>query len=148
MVGAVVAVRGLSGASPSDLRQLAWDRREDGACNLNAPTWGLAIEGRSGVSYVTYLTCSDAEHSSTGDARWTHDEFSPEMIRAAVRRVGGSDSEQGELRAIAIIFSAGPTEGPGYAYIDNVMVNGVVWRSSDRFEVAQVPTEPINSSSR
>jgi hypothetical protein len=148
MVGAVVAVRGLSGASPSDIQQLAWDRREDGACSVSAPTWGLAIEGRSGVSYVTYLSCSEAEHSSTGDSRWTHDEFSQEMVRAAVRRVGGSDSEQGQLRAIAIIFSDGPTEGPGFAYLDNVTVNGVVWRSSDRFEVAHVSSGAAQFSPR
>jgi hypothetical protein len=115
---------------------------------VSAPTWGLAIEGRSGVSYVTYLTCSEAEHSSTGDPLWTHDEFSQEMVRAAVRRVGGSDSEQGQLRAIAIIFSDGPTEGPGYAYLDNVTVNGVVWRASDRSEVAHVSPESIQPSSR
>jgi hypothetical protein len=148
MVGAVVAIRGLSGASPSDIQQLGWDRRDDGACSLSAPTWGLAIEGRSGVSYVTYLTCSEAEHSSTGDARWTHDEFSQEMVRAAVRRVGGTDSEQGQVRAIAIIFADGPTEGPGYAYLDNVTVNGVTWRSSDRFDLAQAESIPMQSSTR
>jgi hypothetical protein len=64
-------------------------------------------------------TCPDAEHSSTGDARWIHDEFSADLVRDAIRRVGGSDSELGELRPIAILFSDGPTEGPGYAYIDN-----------------------------
>lgn len=148
MVGAVVAVRGLSGASPSDVRQLSWDRREDGACSISAPTWGLAIEGLSGVSYITYLTCSEAEHSPTGDLRWTHDEFSAEMVHAAVRRVGGTDSEQGQLRAIAIIFSDGPTEGPGFAYLDNVTVNGTTWRASDRLEISQAAAGPIQTSSR
>jgi hypothetical protein len=148
MVGAVVAVRGMSGVSPSDVRQLSWDRREDGACSMSSPSWGLAIEGRSGVSYVAYLPCTDAEHSATGDARWTHDEFSADMVRAVIRRVGGSDSELGELRAIAILFSDGPTTGPGYAYIDNVTVNETTWRASDRLEVARVGAALTQPESR
>ena len=142
LVGAVVAIQGLSGASPSDVRQLSWDRRDDGACSVSAPTWGLAVEGRSGVSYIIYLTCSEAEHSPTGDARWTHDEFSAELVQAASRRVGGADSEQGQLRAIAIIFTDGPTEGPGFAYLDNVTVNDTTWRASDRLEIAQSTAGP------
>ncbi|HEX3246374.1 MAG TPA: hypothetical protein VHX16_13280, partial [Chloroflexota bacterium] len=148
LVGAVVAIRGLSGASPSDVHQLSWDRREDGACTVSAPTWGLAIEGRSGVSYIAYLTCSEAEHSPTGDARWTHDEFSAEMVRAASRRVGGADSEQGQLRAIAIIFSEGPTEGPGFAYLDNVTVNDTTWRASDRPDNTEPAAGLIQTSPR
>ncbi|MFN0070562.1 MAG: hypothetical protein ACKVVP_03600 [Chloroflexota bacterium] len=148
MVGAVVAVRGLSGISPMDIHQLAWDRREDGACTTSAPVWGLAIEGLSGVAYVTYLTCSDASHSSTGDARWTHDEFNAEMVRGAVRRVGGSDSEQGQVRAVAIIFAEGPTQGPGFAYLDNINVNGTIWKSSEHAEVAPLASAWLTPDSR
>ncbi|MFN0070561.1 MAG: hypothetical protein ACKVVP_03595 [Chloroflexota bacterium] len=136
-VGAVVAVKGLDGAAPSEIRNLSWDRREDSICNASEPRWGIGIEGLSGTPHVVYLGCLEAEHEPSTDDHWVRDEFSAEMIQRAVRSVGGADAVQGQVRAVAILFTQEPTERPAVAYIDNVQVNEVIWRQRESENTAR-----------
>lgn len=130
-VGAIALIRGVDGAAPGEILSLAWDRREGSSCSDDAPRWGIGIEGPGGERYAIYLPCQHAQHAPTGDARWVHDSFSSEMVQAAVRAAGGDRSAGGTVRALAILFTEGPANGPGIAYLDNITVNGVTWSASN-----------------
>jgi len=129
-VAAAVLIKGMDGANPAELRQLAWDRRSDGACSGGAPRWAVGIQGKSGTPYTMFLGCQEAIHSATDDPGWTHDAFDEDSLQSAIRRVGGSDTTNGKIRALAILFSDGPADGTAYAYLDNVTVNSRRWRAS------------------
>jgi len=138
-VAAAVLIKGLDGVNPSELRQLAWDRRSDGACSGGAPRWAVGIQGKSGTPYSMFLGCQEAVHSSTGDPGWTHDSFDEASLQNAIRRVGGTDTVNGQIRALAILFSDGPSDGTAYAYLDNVTVNSQRWLGSTAKETVGQP---------
>ena len=128
---AFAVITGFEGQDVSTLT-LSWDHRTDGWCGAGAPRWNLRITGHSGASYLVFLGCDAATHSSpfmVGTNFWITD--SPDIVARTTEQLGSnaSDALTGTVSSLAIIFDEGTDVGPGFVFLDNITVNGKIFTS-------------------
>ena len=131
VAAAFAVITGVEGQDVSTLT-LSWDHRTDGWCGAGAPRWNLSITGASGASYLVFLGCDAATHSSpfmVGTNFWITD--SPDIAARTAEQLGSnaSDALTGHVSSLAIIFDEGTDVGPGFVFLDNITVNTKTWTS-------------------
>ena len=132
---AYAIVKGLDGLPTSTLSLLAWEHRDNTHCGGGAPRWNLNFTGATGNSYTVFLGCNGAAHTAGSGSGWTRDTYDDAAIIAQIEAQLGSQSSDvlgvgGRIASIVIIFDEGNDVGSGFAFIDNIRVNGKVFTSS------------------
>ncbi|HEX9216872.1 MAG TPA: hypothetical protein VF864_07825 [Gemmatimonadales bacterium] len=126
-------IEGLEGQLVSDLTKLSWDHRDGGWCGAGAPRWDVFVTGSSGTPYTLFLGCAAADHTPASEPGWITDSYAG----AAIVTVGGgnagltaaqqADAAAGTITGLSIVFDEGTDVGPGFVFLDNITVNGMVW---------------------
>jgi hypothetical protein len=124
----------LEGGPVSSLTELNFDYKNSEHCGAGSPRFN--IQTNTGTAVLLGCNTVVGTRTPTGNAQWTHLEFSPTDIAAALATVPGSTT----LQDLYIIADEGSDTGPdftGTSHIDNISVNGGIVGS---------PTTPTNKN--
>jgi hypothetical protein len=98
------------------LSELGFDYRGDGHCGAGAPRFNVYTE-----SGTFFFGCAYGSHTPLGD-NWTRVKFADADAFSATFPGFGVV----QVTGIAIVFDEGTDHGPGFVYLDNINVNGVL----------------------
>jgi hypothetical protein len=137
---AVARITGLEGQPLSALVGLSWEHRIDGWCGAGAPRWDIIVSDQSGNRGVIFLGCAAALHTPGSGPGWIRDTYpSPPAVSIASLPATGFTPEFNPNDALTIselliVFDEGTSQGgvplgPGFVYLDNIVVNGHTWTS-------------------
>jgi len=110
-------------AGGGTLTELGFDYRNDGHCGAGAPRFNVYTS--TGVYY--FFGCTYGVHTPVPDhSDWTRVRFGPAdaVPSDGVTAFPGFGSVT--VTGIEIVFDEGNNVGPGFVYLDNIDVNGVL----------------------
>ncbi|HEY0528218.1 MAG TPA: hypothetical protein VGD02_05280 [Gemmatimonadaceae bacterium] len=137
---AVARITGLEGQPLSALVGLSWEHRTDGWCGAGAPRWDVIVSDQAGNRGVIFLGCAAAVHTPGSGPGWIRDSY-PGLGGVAIASLPATGftpafnpSDALTISELLIVFDEGTTAGglplgPGFVYLDNIVVNDQTWTS-------------------
>jgi len=104
------------------LGELGFDYRNDSHCGAGAPRFNVYLS--SGAYF--FFGCAYGTHTPQGTAGWTRVRFGNADAFAADGVTAWPGFGNAAITDIEIVFDEGTDAGNGYAYLDNVDVNGTL----------------------
>jgi len=106
------------------LTELGFDYRNDGHCGAGAPRFNVYTD--TGTYY--FFGCASGIHTPAPDdpANWTRVRFTDADAFPADGVTAFPGFGSTTVTGIEIVFDEGTDVGPGFVYLDNIDVNGVI----------------------
>lgn len=112
----------VEGVAGMELTELGFDYRNDGWCGAGAPRFNVYV----GDTYY-FFGCTYGTHTpSTEDGGWTRVRFHDSDAQPADANQPWPGFGNATIKRIEVVYDEGTDVGPGFAYIDNINVNGVL----------------------
>lgn len=111
-----VLIEGVRGLPAEKLTELGFDFRSDSHCTQGSPKFSLRIAGENYA--IGCSATSTSNNIKITAANWNRLTFKKEDLSNL------GIPTQGTIGWVAILFNEGTDLGPGYAYLDNIDVNG------------------------
>lgn len=119
----------ISGVEGQQLIEIGWDVRDDGHCGAGAPRF-LVVTADGvfhfiGCNSPTPIINQPAPGSPDANGNtWTRKRYDPSTAFPPIP--SGPQTDANTIQQLFIVFDEGTDSGPGYAYIDNIDVNGTL----------------------